>query len=147
MDKRKRVDEEEGVSLSKSQKRRKKEFRVGRHVFRALAVLVPELLADPDISNVDLAMKLTGEPVREAIVKGLKDRDVKTVLKQLYHGTNEEILRRMLDYLKDIRCAKKAAQCHGLVDEANNALIDAWQASVVRKRYGCRSPGGYWQFG
>ena len=112
MDERKRVDEEEEVPLTQSQKRRKKEFRVGQHVFRALAPLVPELLADPAISDDDLALQPTGDPVREATIKDLKDRDVKTVLKQLYHSTHPEIEKRMFDYLKDIRCPKKAAQCH-----------------------------------
>ena len=137
MDKRKRVDAEEGVSLTKSQKRRKKEFRVGQHVFRTLAPLVPVLLADSAISDDDLAIKLTGDRVREAIVKDLKEKDVKTVIKRVYHGTHKEDVKRMFDYLKDIRCPKKAAQCHGLVDEDNNALINAWQGLVVSKRYGC----------
>ena len=96
-------------------------------MFRALAALVPDLLADPTIADVDLAQQLTSDSVREVLIAGLKLGEAKALLKCVYYGTKPDNEKRMFSYLRDIPCPLKSEECHGLKDETANALIDAWQ--------------------
>jgi hypothetical protein len=109
--------------LTKSQKRRKKEFKVAPHVFRVLSSLVPTMLSDPGIEDSALDALLLEKVTQDRLEEGLTEKQRKELTHKIYRGEVEIIAIRLRDYLADITCPRKKNECHGLMDVDVNSQI------------------------
>ena len=128
----KRKSQQAQQELTKSQKRRKKEFKVAPHVFKVLSSLVPTMLSDPGIEDCALDAILLEKGTQDRLEESLTKKQRKELTHKIYRGEAEIIAIRLRDYLRDIACPRKKNECHGLMDVDANFQIHAWQAA--RKR-------------
>ena len=112
-------------------KRRAKLFRYGKHAFKVMEQLVPELLRDPSISDEDFAKNILNQDVKDALIAGLSIPDTKTMLKRMYHGTIQEQVSRLKSYIVDLGDPDKRKHCHGVDNEDINKLLLEWQLQQV----------------
>ena len=77
--------------LTKSQKRRKKEFKVapGPHVFKVLSSLVPTMLSDPGIEDCALDAILLEKGTQDRLEEGLTKKQRKELTNKIYRGEVE----------------------------------------------------------
>ena len=124
--------------LTKSQKRRKKEFKVAPHVFRVLSSLVPTMLSDPEIEDCALDALLLEKGTQDRLEEGLTEKQRKQLRFKIYRGEEEIIAIRLRDYLKDVACPRKKQECHGLMDVGINLQISAWQTARADRKFASR---------
>jgi hypothetical protein len=124
--------------LSKSQKLRKKEFKVAPHVFRVLSSLVPTMLRDPEIEDCALNTLLLEKATQDRLEEGLTAKQRKRLRQKIYRGEEEIIGIRLRDYLKDVACPRKKQECHGLMDVGINLQISAWQTARADRKLDSR---------
>ena len=125
--------------LTKSQKRRKKEFKVAPHVFRVLSSLVPTMLSDPEIEDCALDALLLEKSTQDRLEEGLTGKQRKELEHKIYRGEEEIIAIRLRDYLKDVACPRKKQECHGLMDVGINLQISAWQTARAERKFDSRT--------
>jgi hypothetical protein len=75
--------------LTKSQKRRNKEFKVAPHVFEVLSSLVPTMLSDPGIEDCALDVRLLEKGTQDRLEEGLTEKQRKQLRKKIYRGRGD----------------------------------------------------------